>query len=72
MLQRYYLHTSKTEWVRTNMNGQHKNSLMIGIASLIIGTAIGVLATNEKHRESVLNAVNKGYVAIKGFVKPEE
>jgi hypothetical protein len=53
------------------MKEQSKNGLVIGIASLVIGTAIGVLATNEKSRKAVLDTVNKGYIAIKGYVKPE-
>ena len=64
------MHT-KNCGVRTNMNGSNKNSLVIGIASLIVGTVIGVLATNEKSRKAVLDTVNKGYVAVKGYVKPE-
>ena len=54
------------------MNGQDKKGLIVGIASLLIGTAIGVLATNEKSRKTVLDTVNKGYVALKGLAKPEE
>ncbi len=54
------------------MNGQNRNGLVIGIVSLIVGTAIGVLATNEKSRETVLDAVNGGYVAIKGLMKPRK
>ena len=54
------------------MNGQNKSNLAIGIASLIIGAAIGILATSEKHRESVLDAVDKGHAAVKGLMKPEK
>ncbi len=54
------------------MNGQNRNGLIIGVASLIIGATIGVLATSEKHRESVLDAVDKGYAAVKGLVKSEK
>jgi hypothetical protein len=71
MLPCHYLHNS-AEVGAHKMNGDYKKGLVIGIASLLVGIGLGDLIGNEKHRETVYSAVNDGYVAIKGFVKPEK
>jgi hypothetical protein len=55
-----------------SMNGQQKNDLAVGIALFVTGTIIGVLASNKKARDQVLDVVNEGYVAIKGLSKPKK
>ena len=54
------------------MNGQQKNDLAVAIALFVTGTIIGVLASNKKARDQVLDVVNEGYVAIKGLSKPKK